>query len=702
MVSIQVNNYNYIVKSNLSIIEACKYIGIVLPRFCYHEKLTVAASCRMCVVEIEKLPKPVTACSADILSNIIIFTDTPFLQKARENVLEALLLNHPLDCPICDQAGECDLQDQVKVFGNFYSRFYKIKKLTVEDKYCGPLIKTIMTRCIMCTRCVRFGSEVAGVDFLGTLNRGGGSEIGSYVSKLFDSEISGNVIDLCPVGALTANSYGFKTRPWELRSIDSIDTLDDLGSNIYLNFKESQIMRILPKVNEGLNENWISDKTRFSYDAVSCSGRFYNRYLGLEEHVGFVSVSDFYEYNSEYVSFLINEDIDFELLALLNNLSKLSKKVKICSVSDYNARENFYFSGNFNKLSNFNRKTKNCFVFTSNVKVENALINTKLRVKFLHQNFNVVGFGLATRSNFPVNCLNLSLQSLLSLLEGRYPSFSSKIFSVNPLFIFGGGFNRRFGVSNKIILNFIRFFFPTSIIFRVGGSANSAGCSHFGIKSLNKNVFVKSSSYVLCDLNYNLKLKKVFDFFSILKSKKFLLVFNPYKNVVNGLQNSFDKDLSFVAIPSLNPIEFKGVYLNLEERPQETQSLKDVSDVIILKNSLIEFFLSRKGFVEQTLITVSIGKEVFFSHLPVWRLTDSLRLKYIYELINKCNLFDSVKKFHTNLNYLNVKSFSSYMKCSKYPFKPCINDFYITNNFLRNSSTMLKCSRESRKLFDNF
>ena len=181
-----------------------------------------------------------------------------------------------------------------------------------------------------------------------------------------------------------------------------------------------------------------------------------------------------------------------------------------------------------------------------------------------------------------------------------------------------------------------------------------------------------------------------------------MLVFNPYKNVVNGLQNSFDKDLSFVAIPSLNPIEFKGVYLNLEERPQETQSLKDVSDVIILKNSLIEFFLSRKGFVEQTLITVSIGKEVFFSHLPVWRLTDSLRLKYIYELINKCNLFDNLKKFHTNLNYLNVKSSLSYIRCSKYPFKSCINDFYITNNFLRNSPTMLECSRESRKLFDNF
>jgi NADH dehydrogenase (ubiquinone) Fe-S protein 1 len=285
MLSIQVNNYSYSVKPNLSIIEACKYIGIILPRFCYHEKLTVAASCRMCVVEIERLPKPVTACSADILSNIVIFTDTPFLQKARENILEALLLNHPLDCPICDQAGECDLQDQVKVFGSFYSRFYRINKLTVEDKYCGPLIKTIMTRCIMCTRCVRFGSEIAGVDYLGTLNRGGASEIGGYISKLFNSEVSGNVIDLCPVGALTANSYAFKARPWELRTVDSIDVLDNLGSSIYLNFKESEIVRVLPKVNEDINEGWISDKTRFSYDAISSQGRYYEASLNLQKRI---------------------------------------------------------------------------------------------------------------------------------------------------------------------------------------------------------------------------------------------------------------------------------------------------------------------------------------------------------------------------------------------------------------------------------
>jgi len=202
MISIELNNCIFLVKSNLSVIEACKFLGVAVPRFCYHEKLSVAASCRMCIVEIEKSPKPVTACSTDISSNMVIYTNTPFVKKARENILEALLLNHPLDCPICDQAGECDLQDQVKIFGSSHSRFYYMNKRTVEDKNCGPLIKTIMTRCIHCTRCVRFGSEIAGVDYLGTLNRGVSTEIGGYISKLFDSEISGNVIDLCPVGSL--------------------------------------------------------------------------------------------------------------------------------------------------------------------------------------------------------------------------------------------------------------------------------------------------------------------------------------------------------------------------------------------------------------------------------------------------------------------------------------------------------------------
>jgi len=266
MVLLKINGLNFRLKGGVSIIEACKTVGIIIPRFCYHETLSISGNCRMCLVEIEGIEKPVASCLTEISDGLSIYTDSLFVKKARENVVETLLLNHPLDCPICDQAGECDLQDQAKTFGNDYSRFF-FNKRGVEDKDCGPLIKTIMTRCIHCTRCVRFGSEVAGIDFLGTLNRGTSTEIGSYVSKFFDSEISGNVIDLCPVGALTSKPYGFQARPWELRVGETIDITDSTGANIYVNFKEADIYRILPKSNKNLNENIITDKARFSYDA---------------------------------------------------------------------------------------------------------------------------------------------------------------------------------------------------------------------------------------------------------------------------------------------------------------------------------------------------------------------------------------------------------------------------------------------------
>jgi NADH dehydrogenase (ubiquinone) Fe-S protein 1 len=267
MITIKINNSHFLVKKNISILEACKYVGITVPRFCYHETLSVAGNCRMCLVEVENNPKPISSCTRPVEKNMSIFVDTPLVKKARENVIETLLLNHPLDCPICDQGGECDLQDQTKVFGSDYSRFF-FNKRGVEDKNCGPLIKTIMTRCIHCTRCVRFGSEVAGVDFLGTLNRGTSTEIGSYAPNIFASEISGNVIDLCPVGALTSKPYAFKARPWELKINETIDITDSTGSNIYVNFKETEILRVLPKNNSEINENLISDKTRFSYDSV--------------------------------------------------------------------------------------------------------------------------------------------------------------------------------------------------------------------------------------------------------------------------------------------------------------------------------------------------------------------------------------------------------------------------------------------------
>ena len=266
MLAIKINGIEFLVNNKLSVLEACLFAGIYIPRFCYNENLSIAGNCRMCLIEVEKIPKPVASCAMPLSPNMSIFTDSPLVKKARENVLEALLLNHPLDCPICDQAGECDLQDQAKLFGNTYTRYFNNKR-AVEDKPYGLFIKTVMTRCIHCTRCVRFADEIAGVPSFGTFNRGTNTEIGGYTPNIFNSEISGTVIDLCPVGALTAKPYAFKSRSWELRCQETLDFTDGLGVPVQVNFKESDILRIQPKVEKNSQNSYISDKIRFSFDA---------------------------------------------------------------------------------------------------------------------------------------------------------------------------------------------------------------------------------------------------------------------------------------------------------------------------------------------------------------------------------------------------------------------------------------------------
>merc|ERR1719205_201725 len=246
-------------------------VGVEIPRFCYHDRLSIAGNCRMCLVEVEKSAKPVAACAMPVMNGWKVHTNSNFTRKAREGVMEFLLVNHPLDCPICDQGGECDLQDQSMAFGTDRSRFTDGDlggKRAVEDKNIGPLIKTIMPRCIHCTRCVRFSSEVAGVEDLGTTGRGNNMQIGTYVEKMIMSELSGNVIDLCPVGALTSKPYAFMARPWETRKTESIDVMDGLGCNIIVTHRTGEVLRIMPRMNEDINEEWLSDKSRFACDGL--------------------------------------------------------------------------------------------------------------------------------------------------------------------------------------------------------------------------------------------------------------------------------------------------------------------------------------------------------------------------------------------------------------------------------------------------
>ncbi|MEM9618098.1 MAG: NADH-quinone oxidoreductase subunit NuoG [Pseudomonadota bacterium] len=273
---IKVNGNEIEVPSNLTLLQACEMAGEEIPRFCYHERLSVAGNCRMCLIEVKGgPPKPVASCAQNVRDlrpgpdgqPPEMFTNTPMVKKAREGVMEFLLINHPLDCPICDQGGECDLQDQAMAYGRDGSR-YEENKRAVEEKHMGPLIKTIMTRCIQCTRCVRFATEIGGVDDLGLVNRGENAEITTYLEKAVESELTGNLIDVCPVGALTSKPYAFNARPWELRKTETIDAMDAVGSNIRVDARGREVLRILPVLHEDINEEWIADKTRFVWDGL--------------------------------------------------------------------------------------------------------------------------------------------------------------------------------------------------------------------------------------------------------------------------------------------------------------------------------------------------------------------------------------------------------------------------------------------------
>jgi NADH-quinone oxidoreductase chain G len=283
MIPITINNRPFLVRPNTTVLQACESASFDVPRFCYHEKLSVAGNCRMCLVEIQKSPKPVVSCAMPVAKDMIIFTDTPLVRKAREAVLEFLLLNHPLDCPICDQGGECDLQDEALNYGSDRGRYYEFKR-SVEDKECGPIVKTIMTRCIHCTRCVRFSAEVAGQETLGSFGRGEETEIGTYIQSFIRTELSGNLVDLCPVGALTSKPYAFTARSWELSRVESVDFLDAVCSDISVQTRKvsnpvyqegnmrliskEEIVRILPRSNGVYQDNWISDRTRYAFDGL--------------------------------------------------------------------------------------------------------------------------------------------------------------------------------------------------------------------------------------------------------------------------------------------------------------------------------------------------------------------------------------------------------------------------------------------------
>ncbi|MBM3534356.1 MAG: NADH-quinone oxidoreductase subunit G [Alphaproteobacteria bacterium] len=445
MPKLKVDNVEVEVPAGYTVLQACEVAGVEIPRFCYHDRLSIAGNCRMCLVEMEKSPKPIASCAMPAADNMVIKTNTPMARKARQGVMEFLLINHPLDCPICDQGGECDLQDQAVAYGMDHSR-YKENKRAVKDKEMGPLVKTIMTRCIHCTRCVRFATEVAGVDDLGLLYRGENAQITTYLEKAFASELSGNVIDLCPVGALTSKPYAFTARPWELRKTESVDVSDALGASIRIDARGNEVLRVLPRLNEDVNEEWISDKARFACDGLKRQrlDRPYVRKNGRLEPASWddaLSVAAGKLKAAGPKAAAIAGDLcDAEAMVALKDLmAGLGSTSVDCRQDgaklDASVRGAYLFNAGIAGIE----QADAILLIGTNPRAESPVLNARLRKRFLSGRLKIASIGPVVNLTFPVQNLGAGAQTLSEVAEGRHAFFEVLKSAKKPMLILGQG-----------------------------------------------------------------------------------------------------------------------------------------------------------------------------------------------------------------------------------------------------------------------
>ena len=429
-----------------TILQACQQAGIEIPHFCYHERLNIAGNCRMCLVEVERSPKPVASCAMPVAEGNVILTQSEKAKKARHAVMEMLLINHPLDCPICDQGGECDLQDQAMAYGFDRGR-YEENKRAVRDKEFGPLVATSMNRCIHCTRCIRFLTEIAGVEELGATGRGEDMEITTYVERALGSELSANIVDLCPVGALTAKPYAYIARPWELRKTESVDVLDAVGSNIRIDARGAQVLRVLPRLNEEINEEWISDKTRFAHDGLIRRRldrpyiRRGGRLVEAEWREALDLVAD--RLNSvpgERIAAISGDLCDaeamFALKELLHGIGATSLDCRQDGAKlDGACRAGYLFNTTIAGIE----QADACLLIGSNPRWEAPLVNARLRKRYLQGGFRVAAIGPVLDLSFPVEMLGDGGATLNTLVAGEHPWAELLFGATTPMLVLGPG-----------------------------------------------------------------------------------------------------------------------------------------------------------------------------------------------------------------------------------------------------------------------
>ena len=669
MVKVFVNNEIVYVPLNSTVLEACESVGIEVPRFCFHERLSVAGNCRMCLVEIEKSPKPVASCAMPVVNEMRIFTNTPVVKKAREGVLEFLLLNHPLDCPVCDQGGECDLQDQAMVFGSDKSRAFDYKR-GVENKNCGPLIKTIMTRCIHCTRCVRFATDIAGVEELGTSNRGCETEIGTYVGKVFQSELSGNVIDLCPVGALTSKAYSFLSRPWELRTAETIDLSDAVGSNTKVDFKETEIVRVLPRLNENLNEEWISDKSRFNFDALK-KQRLDKPYMKKE---GILKACS-WQHGLSFLEKLLLETKPCQISIVcspkldsktIEESKKLANSLGILSFGyPRQLKLNSDFSENF--LNNTTlaeiEQSDFCLLVGANPRYEASMLNLKFRKRFRQGLFKAALVGIPHDLSYKTDFVGISPGTLVKITEGRHQLCKGLKEAEKPIILYSASLAERedFSGLRKALTLIGKFTKVLSAKWNglcfLNQESNQVGALNLGLKAID---FKKLKTKRLCLLVGSLKEGELIELEKRLLPQTKLVLFGT-----NG--SDFVKNSELV-LPTTTFLEKCGFYINLEGTSQKTQKATSGPALAREESQIFSLLKNKESFKKDVgCSSKAIAKEGFF-----FSKTAPLEKREVLFTI------------------------------SQTPFLPYTTDFYTSDSLSEKSSIMAKCSFTYRATFKNF
>ena len=723
-------------KYNAPLIEYCETLGITIPHYCYHKNLSISGNCRMCLVELKNAPKPVVSCAMSAkscLNNNEVFTNSPLVKKARENILEFLLLNHPLDCPICDQGGECDLQDQSFFFGFSKKRFFNFKRV-VTDKNIGPIVKTVMTRCIHCTRCVRFASEIAGVEDMGMFGRGLHSEIGTYVTKTFQSELSGNIIDLCPVGALTAKPYPFIGRSWELKNFNSIDFSDGFGADLQIFLKNNKIVKILPGFNKITNTtNWISDKTRFSFDGMFSPERIlkgfvktdggvkadYTWKLLFNEILYFLYFQDhlnkhFLKTHQLILSF--NSNISLEVLCLLIFFEKKYSFVKLKKIEKNSIKLNLEseFTMNNQDFSSSNL----CILIGVNTRYESPSLNLKLRKRYLKGNFKVVSLNSLVDLTFPVISIGTNINILKTIAEGSHFMCQEFINKSNPMVIIGSEIFKR-NDSNELneVLKTFNFFLKKTHNNKLNVSILSTSLNETGVNYVRnfKSLTLTdvSNSLGMYFLNIN-KISSNFKKILELKLLKYSKIECSSPKILIEQNGGFTNKLLQKNLNTMNC----STYLNLPNNVFfESTNTYITTEGILKKN--IKFLSSIKQSKEDWQIIrklFSNSKNIKFLSNNNWNSYLSYNCKNFFQF--KCYL--NFKFFATkSLNNINWSSKSpteynksrtkiaykmSKSKIYQTPIKLWLDDFYLGGNdsYSQHSITMINCSQLLRKTKTNF